>query len=539
MLQRIRLAQLLVIFIVWHPSLSHATSRIAKVNTPIKMCINPDRMPFEGINRQGEHIGIIADFMRLLAKKMHQPIILVKTQNWTQSLDSVQQNRCDILSSATKTLERSHFLNFSLVILEYPLVLATRSDTEFIVDIQQVLNHRFAVVQDDPINETLQHKYPSLKITPVINTRLGLAMVTSGKIFAYIDSAARISYQAQKSGLLTIKIAGVLDDKYKLSVAISKDKPLLLTQFNTAISQISEQERMAILNKWLAINYQQVTYRSNTPFQTTWQYLSLGAILILLLSVCLWLFYQKRQLKQSIQALVLEKPKLEKNAQSIKFAEMISHEYRTPVTIISTNLDILELKDQQNKLGLSSQIIKMRDSVTRLIALVETALNREKLLTLPIIIKRIRFDFTYIVEQAITDLSYSYPNHSITIQSHFKKIPFYGDPESLILLLKNLLENAFKYSPNNEPVILSLEYNDQQLIFEVRDQGIGIAHADMEYIFDKYHRAANSANISGIGLGLYMAKSIVVQHNGEINITCPPDGGTQVQVIFPIDTTKL
>jgi len=503
------------------------------------MCVDPDWMPFERINTQGEHIGIIADFIRLLAKKMHQSITLVKTQNWTQSLDYIQQGRCDMLSSATKTPKRTHFLNFSSAILEYPLVLATRSDTDFIFDIQQVLNRRFAVVQDYSINETLKFKYPSLKITPVINAKLGLAMVASGKIFAYIDSAARISYQAQKSGLLNIKIAGVLDDKYKLSVAITKDKPLLLTQFNTAIDQISEQERIAILNKWLAINYQQVAYKSNARLQFTWQYLSLGAILVFLLSVCLWLFYQKRQLKQSIQALVSAKPDSVKPSQSIKFAEMISHEYRTPVTIISTNLDILELKDQQNKLGISSQIIKMRDSVTRLIALVETALNREKLLTHPIVIKRMRFDFTYIVEQAITDLSHSYPNRHITIQSHFKKIPFYGDPESLILLLKNLLENAFKYSPNNAPVILSLDYNEQQLILEVRDQGIGIAHADMEYIFDKYHRAANSANISGIGLGLYMAKSIVVQHNGEINITCPPDGGTQVQVIFPIDTAKL
>jgi len=202
-------------------------------------------------------------------------------------------------------------------------------------------------------------------------------------------------------------------------------------------------------------------------------------------------------------------------------------------------LDILELKNQQNKLGLNSQIIIMRDSVARLISLVETALNREKLLSSKVIMKKIRFDFIYIVEQVLTDLSYSYPNRSIKLQSHSKNFLFYGDPESLMLLLKNLLENAFKYSPSNEPVILSLDHCNQQLIIEVRDKGIGIAHADMEYIFDKYHRAANSANTSGIGLGLYMAKSVVVQHKGEINITCPPEGGTNVQVIFPIDFSKI
>jgi len=56
----------------------------------------------------------------------------------------------------------------------------------------------------------------------------------------------------------------------------------------------------------------------------------------------------------------------------------------------------------------------------------------------------------------------------------------------------------------------------------------------MEHIFEKYHRAANSANTSGIGLGLFMAKLVVVQHGGEISVACPSAGGAMVRILFPV-----
>ncbi|MCF7971268.1 MAG: transporter substrate-binding domain-containing protein [Methylococcaceae bacterium] len=504
----------------------------------IRLCAQLDFMPYESIDEQGQYIGIIADFIRLLAEKMHKQLVLVKTLDTQQAQEFLKQQRCDIMSVIAQNKEAEGFLNVTEPLLQQPIGLAALADSEFIGDISQALEHRFAVVQETVLYETLRSQYPSIKITPVENAKIGLAMVASGKLFAYIDSVAIIAYQVQKQSILNIKIAGELALKFPIAIAIRKDNPLLLGEFNGAIAELREQEKLFILNKWLSINYQR---------GFNYGYLSqyLAPIFVMLLAFLVhyvFLLRNNKKLQTSNNKLmsenecinsVLEQEQQAVN-QSIQFAEMISHEYRTPVSIISTNLDILALKNQQKAFAIDSQLTKMRDSVAKLIALVETALSREKLLTGKLVAHKIRVDFYLIVQQVLFELKKSYPRRQVVLHCEQIKLPFFGDPELLILLLTNLLENAFKYSASDKVVALSLVLSAKQLTIEVADQGIGIMHTDMEHIFDKYHRASNAVNTSGIGLGLFMAKLVVVQHGGEISVVCPVEGGTMVRILFPV-----
>jgi len=521
----------------------HASSQVDEVQIEerwpeeVRLCTNLDSMPYEGIDEQGQYTGIIADFIRLLAEKIDKQLVLVETLNAEQAQEFLRQQQCDIFSTATPGKERESYLDFTLPLLQHPIGLATLADSELFGDISTVLDHRFAVVQETAIYEALRSKYPSIKITPVESAKIGLAMVVSGKLFAYIDSVAVITYQVQKQSILNVKISSELEFKYPIAIAIRKDKPLLLAEFNRAISELSEQEKLTILNKWLSINYQRdFSYKHLSKY--------LGPIFLMLLALLVHyvaLIRTNKKLQTSYNRLlsdnacissVLEQEQQAVN-QSIQFAEMISHEYRTPVSIISTNLDILELKNQQKAFAIDSQLTKMRDSVAKLIALVETSLSREKLLTGKLVAHKVRMDFYHTVEQVLFELKNSYPHRQVVLHCEQTKLPFLGDPELLILLLKNLLENAFKYSASDKVVTLNLVRSASQLMIEVADQGIGIMRTDMEHIFDKYHRAANSANTSGIGLGLFMAKLVVVQHGGEISVVCPSAGGTMVRILFP------
>ena len=522
----------------------HASGQVHEVQMEgrlpevIRLCTQLDSMPYESIDEQGQYIGIIADFIRLLAEKMHKQLVLIKALNTQQAQEFLKQRQCDISSIATLSKEGESYLDFTLPLLQHPIGLATLSGSEFVGDIRQVLEHRFAVVQETVLYEALRRKYPSIKITPVENAKIGLAMVASGKLFAYIDSVAIITYQVQKQSILNIKIAAELEFKYPLAIAIRKGKPLLLAEFNQAISALSEQEKLTVLNKWLSINYQR-----NFNYRHLSKYLVPILLMLLVLSVhYIFLIRNNKKLQASYNRLlsenecissVLEQEQQAVN-QSIQFAEMISHEYRTPVSVISTNLDILALKNQQKAFAIDSQLTKMRESVAKLIALVETALSREKLLTGKLVAHKVSMDFYLIVLQVLFELKKNYPRRQVVLHCEQTKFPFFGDPELLTLLLKNLLENAFKYSASDKIVTLSLVLSAQQLTIEVADQGIGIMHTDMEHIFDKYHRAANAANTSGIGLGLFMAKLVVVQHGGDISVVCPSAGGTMVRILFPV-----
>ena len=99
-------------------------------------------------------------------------------------------------------------------------------------------------------------------------------------------------------------------------------------------------------------------------------------------------------------------------------------------------------------------------------------------------------------------------------------------------LLTNLLTNAVKYGAG-KPIHVKLSQADDQVILEVRDQGPGISEADQRRIFLPYERAVSVHNISGLGLGLYIAQQIVVAHNGSIEVESAPGEGCSFVVHLP------
>lgn len=224
----------------------------------IAMCTDPDWMPYEQITKEGLHGGILADFHRIWAKKIGKEIRLIRTKNWNQSIEYIKQRKCDILSSAQATEERRHFMNFTSPFIAYPIVVATRDDELFFERFEQLLDYELAIVKGYSTIETLRQKYPEIKILEVDSPLQGLLMVSKGEVFGYIDTIATIGYQTQVHGVLNIKISGVLDEKYNMSVGLRNDEPLLLDIFNKAVASLSDQERYAILNKWISIKYEKV-----------------------------------------------------------------------------------------------------------------------------------------------------------------------------------------------------------------------------------------------------------------------------------------
>jgi signal transduction histidine kinase len=95
------------------------------------------------------------------------------------------------------------------------------------------------------------------------------------------------------------------------------------------------------------------------------------------------------------------------------------------------------------------------------------------------------------------------------------------------------VSNAVKYSPEGKKIFISLEYTYRELIFTVRDQGIGIPEADLNRLFEPFHRAANVGTISGTGLGLSITKEAVELHGGSIDVDSAVGVGTTITVIIP------
>ncbi len=249
----------------------------------IAMCTDPDWMPYEQITDDARHGGILGDYHRLWSQKIGKEIRLIKTQNWSQSLEYMKQRRCDILSSAQKTRERLHYMNFTRPFVAYPIVLATRVDELFFEDFEPLLKYEMAIVKGYSTIGTLREKYPEIKIVEVDSPKEGLQKVSRGQVFGFIDTVATIGYQTQTHGILNIKISAVLDEKYNMSVAVRNDQPELLSIFNKAVDSVTPSERYGILNKWISIKYEQ-----SNDYDFFWKIIA--AILFILILV----FYRER-----------------------------------------------------------------------------------------------------------------------------------------------------------------------------------------------------------------------------------------------------
>jgi signal transduction histidine kinase len=109
----------------------------------------------------------------------------------------------------------------------------------------------------------------------------------------------------------------------------------------------------------------------------------------------------------------------------------------------------------------------------------------------------------------------------------------YLDEKLLRHILINLLSNAIKYSPQSDRVEFEVLCQSTEVIFHVKDYGIGIPEADREHLFDSFHRATNVGNISGTGLGLAIVKKAVDIHEGTIVVNSQVGTGTTVTVTLP------
>jgi two-component system OmpR family sensor kinase len=112
-----------------------------------------------------------------------------------------------------------------------------------------------------------------------------------------------------------------------------------------------------------------------------------------------------------------------------------------------------------------------------------------------------------------------------------------ADPSLLRRVFDNLLDNAVKFSEPGSPISIeaSASTDAKQLVIDVRDQGVGIARADLERIFEPFFRADRSRTrrTGGVGLGLVLARRIVEAHGGSITVQSEPDRGSHFRVVVP------
>lgn len=243
---------------------------------------------------------------------------------------------------------------------------------------------------------------------------------------------------------------------------------------------------------------------------------------------------QLRELEVELRkALIQEKELSELKSRIIT---TISHEYRTPLTTIASSAELLERYRQ--KWDDDKQIKhfqRIQSAVKHMVALINDVLflNKaefEKLQFQPEPLEVVAF-FQEVVDELQATVGNQY---HLILTSQCNCTQPYLDEKLLRQILSNLLSNAIKYSPDAGKVKVRLFGEDNKVIFQVQDEGIGIPTEDQKNLFKSFSRASNVGTIAGTGLGLSIVKKCVDLHGGQIAVESEVGVGTTFTVSLPL-----
>ncbi len=221
------------------------------------------------------------------------------------------------------------------------------------------------------------------------------------------------------------------------------------------------------------------------------------------------------------------------------FISMVSHEFRTPLTIIDGNAQIILRRGESlPKNVLEKRAGTIRSAVDRLVRLIETLLSAHMLESGKLNVELEPCDLAAIIREACEDHQDISPDHDIRLRMQDLPVRMMLDGKVVRQMMANLLSNAVKYSPDNPLVEVSAFREGDHVIIEVTDHGVGIPEEEQPRIFGKYFRASTSGGIPGSGLGLSLVKQFVELHNGDIELRSKVGVGTALTVSLPIKLQK-
>ena len=235
-------------------ALTHREREFLAERVALKMCVDPQWLPLEGIE-DGQHTGIAADFMARFQQVLATPIEMLETDSWAESLAAARRGECDFFSMIMNTPERADFLSFTQPYVSSPLVFATDVSIPYIGDINAVRGERIGIVEGFAFKDTLQRDYPKIEFVDVKDVADGLDKVASGELFGYADSLISIGYWIQNNYVGQLKVSGEFARNWSLSIGVQRELPILRRIFDKAISQVTMAERRDMVNRWISIRY--------------------------------------------------------------------------------------------------------------------------------------------------------------------------------------------------------------------------------------------------------------------------------------------
>lgn len=300
----------------------------------------------------------------------------------------------------------------------------------------------------------------------------------------------------------------------------------------------------------------------NPPFwRTNWAYAFYILTGILLLYLFRKLILHEAEIKRTVE---LEKHEIQKlqemDSLKMRFFSNVSHEFRTPLSLIVAPIEKL-LKITKDELQ-QVQLKIVQRNANRLLRLINQLMDFRKIEEDKLELNLTRNDIVSFIKEIIESFEQDARRHNIdlTYKYSHKSYKLWFDDDKLDKIIYNLLSNAFKYTPDNGSITVSLNLdnkidtprnrvhsfrhseinikkgNEKTYSITISDTGIGIPKEAQSKIFDRFYQVKNPSNIHGTGIGLSLTYELVKLHKGNISVNSDPtvQTGTEFSVTLPL-----
>lgn len=220
----------------------------------VSFCVDPDWPPFEQIDAQGQHVGIAADLLKLVAQRSGMNLVLVPTQTWDESIAASQAGRCQLLSFLNQSPKRDAWLVFTDPVLVDENVVITREEHPFVPDLAGLSNETLVLPKGTSVEERLRRDFPNLKIVLVDSEAEAFRRVSERQADLTLRSLIVAADTIKRQGWFNLKIAGQVPGYgNQLRIGVLKSQKTLRDRLNHGVASISAIERQKIIDQHVAI----------------------------------------------------------------------------------------------------------------------------------------------------------------------------------------------------------------------------------------------------------------------------------------------
>ena len=219
------------------------------------------------------------------------------------------------------------------------------------------------------------------------------------------------------------------------------------------------------------------------------------------------------------------------------FTANVSHELKTPLTAISGYSELIEngMATEENTRRFAGEIHK---SATRLLTLINDIIRLSELDATDVSHTFEKIQLHQVAENCVNMLQMNAEKHHVQIFFAGELCEVYSTKEMMEELVYNLCDNAIRYNIEGGKVFVSVKKHAKGVLLSVKDTGIGIPEKHQDRIFERFYRVdkSRSKSTGGTGLGLAIVKHIVAQSDAEMKLESEPGKGTEISIVFPLQT---